>query len=132
MFNRLYDILRANLSAVRDGVRGSTHAGTRQEDTTQTENFSHSHHHAGNQQRNSSKDDQPPPGQDARIAQFYANLELPYGADIEAVKKARKRLLRQYHPDRFHGADADSRVAQELTQEINRAHDELVKWLKNR
>ena len=39
---------------------------------------------------------------DARIAGYYAALELPIGADITAVKQAHRRLMKRYHPDRFH------------------------------
>lgn len=48
---------------------------------------------------------QPPPPPPARVedpvlAGYYANLELPYGATLEEVKVAWKRLMKQYHPDR--------------------------------
>ena len=63
------------------------------------------------------------------LARYYANLELPYGADIEAVREARRRLLKRYHPD-LHSADpARKRTATTVTQGLNRAHDELLRRL---
>lgn len=40
---------------------------------------------------------------DRSIAKCYALLELPQGAPLGDVEGAYRRLLRQYHPDRFVG-----------------------------
>ena len=67
--------------------------------------------------------------QDPVLARAYANLELPYGADLDAVRQARRRLLRRYHPD-LHAADPERKqTATRLAQGLNGAHDELVKRL---
>ena len=67
-----------------------------------------------------------PKVQDPTLASFYANLELPYGADADAVREARRRLLRRYHPD-LHSSDPEKkRTATRVAQGLNRAHDELV------
>ena len=71
----------------------------------------------------------PNPGVDPTLAHLYANLELPYGADRAAVRAARRRLLARYHPDRFAGDPDKARLATELVQGINHAHDELLKYL---
>ncbi|MBQ02813.1 MAG: hypothetical protein CL477_19300 [Acidobacteria bacterium] len=66
------------------------------------------------------------PSRDPELAEYYANLELSYGADIDAVREARRRLLKRYHPD-LHSADPDKkRIATQLAQGLNRAHDELL------
>lgn len=66
---------------------------------------------------------------DPVLARYYANLELPYGADLITVRQAWKNLLRKYHPD-LHSHDPDKRrVATELTQGLNRAYEELEKRL---
>ena len=66
------------------------------------------------------------------MARYYANLELPYGADIDAVRGARRRLLKHYHPD-LHSADCEKRqTATQLTQGLNHAHDELVGRLERK
>ena len=66
------------------------------------------------------------------LTRYYANLELPDGAPIDAVREARRRLLKRYHPD-LHSADPEKKqVATELAQGLNRAHDELVSRLERK
>ena len=66
---------------------------------------------------------------DPLLARYYANLEVPYGADLRTVRRAWRRLLRKYHPD-LHAGDADRRrVANQLTAELNRAYRELERAL---
>ena len=62
---------------------------------------------------------------DPRLAALYANLEVPYGSDLSAVRVAWQRLLKQYHPD-LHGVDPTKReVANELTARLTAAYEEL-------
>jgi len=69
---------------------------------------------------------------DPKIAQYYANLEIPIGSDLKTVKSAWKRLMRKYHPD-IHGNDKEKQeIAKELTQQLNRAYEELSKYLSNK
>ena len=64
------------------------------------------------------------------MAGYYANLEVPYGADWETVRKSWRRLLKKYHPD-LHGDDPEKRrIANELTAELTRAYRELEKALQ--
>jgi DnaJ-domain-containing protein 1 len=56
------------------------------------------------------------------LRQYYANLEVEYGADMETVKESYRRLLRKYHPDRFAADSEMEALATELTQEITRAY----------
>ncbi len=66
---------------------------------------------------------------DPVLAGYYANLEVPYGSDLETVHRGWKRLLRKYHPD-LHSTDPQKRrIATELTQGLNRAYEELEKRL---
>jgi DnaJ-domain-containing protein 1 len=67
-----------------------------------------------------------------KIAQYYANLEIPIGSDLKTVKSAWKRLMRKYHPD-IHGNDKEKqKIAIELTQQLNRAYEELCKHLRTK
>ena len=65
------------------------------------------------------------PTQDPVLAGYYANLELPYGADLGAVKAAWKGLMKKYHPDRHSQDPEKRRVANELCAELTRAYQEL-------
>ena len=74
----------------------------------------------------------PPPRQDPVLAKYYANLEVTYGADLETVKKAWKRLVKKYHPDLHSNDPRKASIARELTQGLNEAYAELEKRLKSR
>ena len=69
---------------------------------------------------------------DPVLAEYYANLELPYGADLERVRKAWKKMVKKYHPD-LHCADpAKRQLANELSQGLNRAYEEIKKRLEEK
>ena len=69
------------------------------------------------------------PARNPELTRYYSNLELPYGAGVGAVREARRRLLKRYHPD-LHSSDPEKRrTATQLSQGLNRAHDELVNRL---
>lgn len=73
-----------------------------------------------------------PPQKRRQVRQYYANLELPYGADLDQVKKAYRRLMRQYHPDRHQEDPARRKLATQLSQKLTVAYNELNILLKNR
>jgi DnaJ-domain-containing protein 1 len=69
-------------------------------------------------------------GENAELAGYYANLEIPYGSNLRTVRAAWKHMMNKYHPD-LHGADAQKRqVAGELTAELTRAYQELTAVLE--
>ncbi len=72
------------------------------------------------------------PSRDEKIAGYYANLELPYGADLEAVKKAYRKLMKQYHPDKFSSDPEKQKIATEITKGLNKAYQELEKYWQSR
>ena len=71
----------------------------------------------------------PAPAEDPVLAGYYANLELPYGATLEEVKAAWKRLMKQYHPDRHAQEPAKREVANALCAQLTHAYKELEKSL---
>jgi DnaJ-domain-containing protein 1 len=64
------------------------------------------------------------------IDQYYANLELEPGADLETIKRAYRRLMRKYHPDKHAGDPAKFKAATELAQNLTKAYMELKKHLE--
>jgi molecular chaperone DnaJ len=52
---------------------------------------------------------------------YYATLGVAKGASAEEIKKAYRKLARQYHPDR----NPDDKKAEERFKEISQAHDVL-------
>lgn len=55
-------------------------------------------------------------------AEYYAILEVKYGADFEEIKKSYKRLLKKYHPDLFHNQPEKFKTAEKLMEKINAAY----------
>ena len=55
----------------------------------------------------------------------YANLEVPFGADIETVRRSYKRLMLRYHPDRHSGNPEKVRVATEITKKVNQSFERI-------
>jgi hypothetical protein len=63
------------------------------------------------------------------VRRFYANLELPIGADADEVKAAYRRLMRRYHPDKHALDPARAKVATEVTQQLRSAYEGLMAHL---
>ena len=70
-----------------------------------------------------------PRGGNPEMAQYYARLELPYGADFVAVKLSYRRLMRKYHPDLHNVSPEKHRAATEVSQQLTQAYNELEKSL---
>ena len=64
----------------------------------------------------------PPPAFDELARRHYAALELPPGADFSAVKEAYRRLIRQYHPDKYADDDARRQTAERVARQLNEAY----------
>ena len=59
------------------------------------------------------------------LAEYYANLEIPYGSDLATVRAAWRRMMKKYHPD-LHARDPGKRrIADELTAGLTKAYNEL-------
>ena len=58
----------------------------------------------------------------------YGNLEVSPGASMEEVRKAYKRIIRQYHPDRYANDPKKLAYATEITQKINQSYQRIKKW----
>ncbi len=65
------------------------------------------------------------------IREYYANLEVPYGSDLETVKESYRRLMRRYHPDRYANDSDMEEIATELSQELTQAYHAVKSWLES-
>jgi DnaJ-domain-containing protein 1 len=65
---------------------------------------------------------------DKTIREYYANLEVEYGADMETVKQSYRRLMRRYHPDRYANDSDMEELATELSQELTQAYHAVKRW----
>lgn len=61
---------------------------------------------------------------------WYRTLELQPGATLEEVRKSYRRLLKQYHPDRFNRDPEKHRVATEVTRNITEAYERITELLE--
>lgn len=60
--------------------------------------------------------------QDNTEREYYANLELEYGADFNKIKSAYRRLLKKYHPDFYQNNPKKQEAAIKITKKINEAY----------
>lgn len=65
------------------------------------------------------------------IREYYANLEVPYGSDLETVRKAYRRLMREYHPDNFADDPDKQKMATRLAQELSVAYEKIEEYLES-
>ncbi len=56
------------------------------------------------------------------LRDYYANLEVEYGADMNTVKASYRTLMRKYHPDKFSSDPQMEDLSTQLTQELTRAY----------
>jgi DnaJ-domain-containing protein 1 len=59
---------------------------------------------------------------DEDLRRAYAALEVPFGADFEAVRKSYRTLMRKYHPDRHASAPDKLKAATEVAQQLTQAY----------
>ena len=60
---------------------------------------------------------------DMPIFEAFHCLELPYGAPHDEVKKAYRKLMREWHPDKHGESPEAERIATQKTQEITAAYE---------
>ncbi len=53
---------------------------------------------------------------------YYEVLEVPPGANIDTIKASYKKLMKKYHPDRFHNSPEKQEVAMKIASKINEAY----------
>ncbi|MBA2664677.1 MAG: DnaJ domain-containing protein [Bradymonadaceae bacterium] len=72
----------------------------------------------------------PQPSVNKTLHDYYANLEVPFGSDLPTVKAAYRRLMRNYHPDKFANDPQMESKATELSQELAHAYQRIESYLK--
>jgi DnaJ-domain-containing protein 1 len=71
----------------------------------------------------------PPSDPAADRKKWYRTLELEAGADLPTVRKAYRRLMRTYHPDRFANDPEKLRAATEMARRLTEAYNGLSRYL---
>lgn len=67
-----------------------------------------------------------------KLAQDYRNIEAEIGSGPEEVKKAYKRVLMKYHPDRFAQDPAKQATATQITARLNESYSRIMEYLDRR
>ena len=77
---------------------------------------------SGTRERESGRPQRPV---DESLRADYANLEVPFGADMAKVMKSYKSLILKYHPDK-HAADPEKqKIALDITKRINESYERI-------
>jgi DnaJ-domain-containing protein 1 len=126
IFSRLGRIIRANLNfrAGNDDKPGDFY-----DNSAENKNTGNPQYRPTDNSRRGNPQSKMSQYQDPELAKLYANMEVPYGSDLETVTRAWKRLLQKYHPDKHTDDPERLEIANKLVQELNRTYQELKKRL---
>lgn len=72
---------------------------------------------------------EPPTDPAADRRRWYKTLEVEPGADLKTVRRAYRRLLLQYHPDRYANDPDKQKAATEVTRRLTEAYNGLTRYL---
>jgi len=62
---------------------------------------------------------------DESLRADYANLEVPFGADMAKVMESYKSLILKYHPDKHAGDPEKQKIALDITKRINQSYERI-------
>jgi len=62
---------------------------------------------------------------DESLRADYANLEVPFGADMAHVMSSYKHLILKYHPDKHAGDPEKQKIALDITKRINQSYERI-------
>lgn len=135
--DRLWRLLRAELNSRLgnfDASKAWTRGRTKSEDAyTGSRRRSASRRHsgqAGHQQEGQGyRDNGASTERYQTLLKHYSALELSYGATLPEVKLSYKRLVKQYHPDRFQDP-AKRADATELLKHLNASYAAVLAHLE--
>jgi DnaJ-domain-containing protein 1 len=72
---------------------------------------------------------EPPSDPAADRRRWYKTLEVEPGADLKTVRRAYRKALLQYHPDKFANDPEKQKVATEVTRRLTEAYNGLTRYL---
>ncbi|MBN2091754.1 DnaJ domain-containing protein [candidate division KSB1 bacterium] len=125
LLSRLQSIIRSHLNSQLAELLGQkTKKRTHYYQQKRKSNFDNENESKDSNSRNDNN------YQDTKVASYYAALEIPYGSDINTIKAAWRRLQKKYHPDLYSQNPEKIKIAQEVTQGINEAYNELKKAIE--
>lgn len=72
---------------------------------------------------------EPPADPAADRRRWYKTLEVPPGSDLKTVRRAYRKALLQYHPDKFATDPDKQKAATEITRRLTEAYNGLTRYL---
>jgi DnaJ-domain-containing protein 1 len=72
---------------------------------------------------------EPPRDPVADRKRWYRTLEVEPGADLKEIRRAYRKLMLQYHPDRHANDPEKYKVATEVTRKLTEAYNGLTRYL---
>ncbi len=72
---------------------------------------------------------EPPSDPAADRKRWYKTLEVQPGANLRKVRRAYRKMLLQYHPDKFANDPEKQKVATEVTRRLTEAYNGLTRYL---
>lgn len=113
---RLQRIVRAHLGSLRgDSFDDADEAPFGDEDSSVSAEGT----------RSSASENEVPPD----VAEAYRALEVPVGSDRETVKTGYRRVMKQYHQDRFQNDDEKNEIAGTVSKRLNAAYERINEYL---
>ena len=128
LFKRIFNILQADIINILDKTESKQNEHRSRSDEVDYEWFKYKDtYNKSDTSGYSNKKFRDAPTQDNKLAQYYANFNVPYGTDIDTVKREWRRLLKKCHPDLCTNDPVKMEMATELTIKLNTAYRELEK-----
>ena len=132
--NRLKDILKANINAQWEKLSEQEflddwkkYFESDEDSSTYKESDFKSHEEEWREYQQQKRQAAGRSTQASKEAAYYADLELPVGADFATIKKSYRKMVKLYHPDLFQHDSQKQEVAKEVTRKINEAYDYFEK-----
>ncbi|MCA9709410.1 MAG: J domain-containing protein [Myxococcales bacterium] len=72
---------------------------------------------------------EPPSDPAADRRRWYKTLEVQPGSDLKTVRRAYRKALLQYHPDKFANDPDKLKAATEITRRLTEAYNGLTRYL---
>lgn len=72
---------------------------------------------------------EPPSDPVADRKRWYKILEVEPGADLKTIRRAYRKALLQYHPDKFANDPEKQKAATEVTRRLTEAYNGLTRYL---
>ncbi|MGR3177373.1 MAG: J domain-containing protein [Candidatus Anammoxibacter sp.] len=129
LFKRIFNIIQADVSGILGKIeknQAKRKHGTK-DSNYEWDNFKDNYNKNYNSSDNRKDSSNNIKYTDNKLARYYANLEVPYGSDLEIVKKSWKRLLKKCHPDLYTNDPAKKDIAHDLASKLNEAYREVAK-----